>query len=96
MGTLAGALEARGIPAFPDKLWAEAEGTIAAPEGVMKVTHIRVTYHLKIPRGKRPEAERALAVFERRCPVAQTLAGCVTFEHTAQIEEEGSPEPSGA
>jgi organic hydroperoxide reductase OsmC/OhrA len=53
----------------------------------MKVTHIKVTYHLTIPSGKRPEAERALAVFERGCPVAQTLKGCVTFEHHADIEE---------
>lgn len=86
MGTLASALEARGIPSYPDRLWAEAEGTIAAPEGVMKVTHIRVTYHLRIPRGKRLEAEPA--VFARRCPVPQTLAGCVTFEHLAQVEED--------
>ncbi|HEX9533558.1 MAG TPA: OsmC family protein [bacterium] len=87
-GTLAGALEARGIPSYPDKLRTDAEGTITAPEGVMKVTHIRVRYHLQIPRGKRPEAERALAVFERGCPVAQTLKGCVTIEHSAEIEEE--------
>ncbi|MBI3998665.1 MAG: OsmC family protein [Armatimonadetes bacterium] len=87
-GTLAGALEARGISSHPDKLWTEAEGTIMAPEGVMKVTHIRLTYHLKIPAGKRPEAERALAVFESRCPVAQTLKGCVALEHDAVIEEE--------
>ncbi len=52
------------------------------------MTHIRVQYHLKIPHGKRPEAERALAVFERGCPVAQTLKGCVTIEHSAEIEEE--------
>lgn len=58
-----------------------------APEGVMKVTHIRVTYHVKIPAGKRPEAERALAVVERGCPVAQTLKGCVAFEYHAEIEE---------
>jgi uncharacterized OsmC-like protein len=60
---------------------------VAAPEGVMKVTHIRVTYHLTIPAGKRAEAERALAVFETRCPVAQTLKGCVTIEHHAVIDE---------
>jgi uncharacterized OsmC-like protein len=53
----------------------------------MKVTHIRVTYHLTIPAGKRAEAERALAVFETRCPVAQTLKGCVTIEHHAVIDE---------
>ncbi len=54
----------------------------------MKVTHIRVRYHLKIPKGKRVDAERALAVFERGCPVAQTLKGCVTIEHEAEIVEE--------
>jgi organic hydroperoxide reductase OsmC/OhrA len=53
----------------------------------MKVSHIKVTYHSTIPRGKRPEAERALAVVERGCPVAQTLKGCVTFTYDAQIEE---------
>ncbi|MGQ0550533.1 MAG: OsmC family protein [Armatimonadota bacterium] len=85
---MAGALEARGIPSHPEKLWTEAEGTITAPEGVMKVSHIRVTYHVKIPAGKRPEAERALSVVERGCPVAQTLKGCVTLEYHSQITEE--------
>jgi uncharacterized OsmC-like protein len=64
----------------------------------MKVTRIRVVYHVKIPPGKRPEAERALAVFETRCPVAQTLKGCVAIEHHAQIEEDEPcprPSPSG-
>ena len=54
----------------------------------MKVSHIKVTYHITIPTGKRPEAERALAVVERGCPVAQTLKGCVTFTYDAQIAEE--------
>lgn len=54
----------------------------------MKVSHIRVTYHVKIPAAKRPEAERALSVVERGCPVAQTLKGCVTLEYHSQITEE--------
>jgi len=54
----------------------------------MRVTKIHVTYHLKIPKGKRDEAERALAVFERGCPVAQTLKGCVAISHSWQIIEE--------
>ncbi len=41
-----------------------------------------------IPEGKRDAAERALAVFERGCPVAQTLKGCVEFEHKWEITEE--------
>lgn len=53
----------------------------------MRVTHIRVTYHLTIPSGTRANADRALAVFAARCPVAQTLKGCVEIEHHAVIEE---------
>jgi uncharacterized OsmC-like protein len=86
-GTLSGALEARKIPTFPDKLRANAEGTIEAPEGVMKITHIQLHFELEIPIGKRAEAERALAVFERGCPVAQTLKGCVQIDYDWEIEE---------
>ena len=53
----------------------------------MKVTAIRVTYHLTIPAGTRQEAERALAVFERGCPIAQTLKGCVAITHAWEIRE---------
>ncbi len=53
----------------------------------MRVTAIRVKYHLTVPPGKREDAERALAVFERGCPVAQTLKGCVTITHESEIHE---------
>jgi uncharacterized OsmC-like protein len=69
-------------------LWTEAEGTIEAPDRVMRLTRMRVTYHLRIPQGKRAEAERALAVFERGCPVARTLKGCVEIAHAWEITEE--------
>jgi organic hydroperoxide reductase OsmC/OhrA len=69
-------------------LWTEAEGTVEAPERVMRVTSIRVTYHVTVPPGKRADAERALAAFERGCPVAQTLKGCVAITHAWDIREE--------
>ncbi len=59
-----------------------------APDGVLKVTRIRVTYHLRIPAGRRDQVERILPVFDRRCPVAQTLRGCVAIEHAWEITEE--------
>ena len=68
-------------------MWTEAQGTIEAPDRVMRLTAIHVTYHLTIPRGKKDEAERALAVFERGCPVAQTLKGCVVITHAWEILE---------
>jgi organic hydroperoxide reductase OsmC/OhrA len=58
---------------------------------VLKVSHIKVTFHLTIPEGTRPRAERALAVVERGCPVAQTLKGCVQFAYDAVIHEMTSP-----
>ncbi|MFD2925032.1 OsmC family protein [Halobacillus naozhouensis] len=88
IGTLSGALEARKIPTYPDKMKADAEGTIEAPGGVMKITHIQIHFQLEIPTGKRPEAERALKVFERNCPVAQTLKDSVQIDYDWEIEEQ--------
>jgi uncharacterized OsmC-like protein len=84
---LSGALEARKIPTYPDKLKANVQGVIEAPEGVLKITRISCHFDLKIPQGTREAAERALNTFERGCPVAQTLKGCVQFEYTWDIEE---------
>ncbi|RNF39867.1 OsmC family protein [Planococcus salinus] len=86
VGTLSGALEARKIPTSPDKVQAKVQGTIEAPEGVLKVTKISCHYQLKVPDGKQAAAERALAVFEQGCPVAQTLKGAIEFDHTWEIK----------
>ncbi|MGM0845571.1 MAG: OsmC family protein [Bacillota bacterium] len=87
VGTLSGALEARKIPTSPDLVSAKVQGVIEAPEGVLKITKISCRYFLKVPEGKRDAAERALAVFEKGCPVAQTLKGAITFNHSWEIEE---------
>ena len=68
-------------------MYADAEGIIEAPEGVMLITKIAVTMHITIPADKRAEAERALAVFERSCPVHQTLKNCVAITIEAVITE---------
>jgi uncharacterized OsmC-like protein len=54
----------------------------------MRLTRMHVTYYLRVPKGKRAEAERALSVFERGCPIAQTLKGCVEISHGWEITEE--------
>ncbi|WP_223643106.1 OsmC family protein [Planococcus sp. 4-30] len=86
VGTLSGALEARHIPTSPDKVHADVQGTIEAPEGVLKVTKITAHYHVKVPDGKQDAAERALSVFDKGCPVAQTLKGAVDIQHSWDIE----------
>ncbi len=64
------------------------EGDIEAVDRVIRITRIRVKYHLKIPAGKRAEAERALATFESRCPAAVSVRGAIAIEHSSEIEEE--------
>jgi len=88
-GTLGRALEVRGIPSHPEKLSSQVEGDIEDVEGVMTITTIRVRYRIRIPEGKRAEAERALAFHERGCPAAMSIKGCIQVVYTADLEEEG-------
>jgi len=78
----------RGIPSFPDKLWTEVEGDIEAVEGVIRVSRMRVKYHVKIPAGKRPEAERALQTHPVKCPAAVTLGSAIAIEYSWEVQEE--------
>jgi len=87
-GTLAGALEARGIPSSPEKLVADVEGTIENVDGRPFITKIKVKYSLKIPRGKRAEAERAIAIHDSRCPASQSVQRGITVEWEGDITEE--------
>lgn len=87
-GTLGRALEARGIPSHPEKLSSEIEGDIEDVGGVMTITAIRVRYRVRIPKGKRAEAERALAFHERGCPAAMSIKECIRVSYTADFLEE--------
>jgi len=55
---------------------------------VLRITRIRVRYHLRIPAGKREAAERAVATHETRCPAANSGRGCIAIEISADIVEE--------
>ncbi len=87
-GTLAGALEARGIPSTPDKLVADVEGTIENVEGRPRITKIKVKYSLKIPKGNKAEAERAIALHDAGCPASQSVQRGIKVEWEGNISEE--------
>jgi uncharacterized OsmC-like protein len=84
---LAGALEARQIPAYAGALETEIEGDIEEGDKVLLLTRVRVKYRLRVPRGKREEAERALALHDSRCPVSQSVQRGIRVEHSADITE---------
>lgn len=65
------------------------EGHIREVEGTIRITRIEVRYQIRIPAGKRAEAERALSGHVSKCPVAQTLTPCVEIGWEADIQEEG-------
>ncbi len=87
-GTLAVALAARKIPTQPDKLWSEVDGVIEKVDGHLVVTKIVVRYHMKIPAGKREDAERAIEVHEKGCPASQSVQRGIAIEYRGTIEEE--------
>ncbi len=84
---MARALEVREIPATPDRITAKVEGDIEAIEKVLRITRIRVRYDLKIPKGKREAAERAVAKHPTSCPAANSVSGCIDLDIKAEITE---------
>jgi len=87
-GTLGGALAARGIPAVPDNLVTDVEADIEQEDRIILLTRVRLKYHVTVPRGKRAEAERAIAVHHQGCPVYKSLERGIAVEWDADITEE--------
>lgn len=70
-------------------LTAEVEGDIEDVDGVLKITRIRLRYHLKAPAGKREAIDRLLEHYAEACPAYQSVKGCIDCSWTAEIEERG-------
>ena len=87
-GTLAGALEARQIPSYPDKLTANVEGFIEAVDGKPLITRIKVQYQLTVPKGKKSEAERAIGIHEQHCPASQSVRRGIEITFDGDVTEE--------
>ena len=86
MGTLARFLAGKQIETPRENFWADVEGDIEAVNGVLKITRIRVTYHLKVRPGKEEDANQALSVYLAGCPAAQSVIGCIEILDNAVIE----------
>ena len=88
LGTLSGALEARGIKLAPDALSASATGVNELVSGIVRLTSIDVHYRLSIPSGTRDAVDRALARHQEKCPTAVSLAAAIAISWTADITEQ--------
>jgi hypothetical protein len=87
MGTLARFLAGKQIDTPKDNYWADVEGDIEAVNGVLKITRIRVDYHLRVPPGREEDAKQALAVHLAGCPAAQSVMGCIEILDNLVIEQ---------
>jgi organic hydroperoxide reductase OsmC/OhrA len=52
------------------------------------ITRVRVKYRLKVRKGKRAEAQRAMDHHEKNCAVSQSISHGITIECEGEIEEE--------
>jgi len=91
MGTLATLLAGKKIPTPEANYRADVEGDIENVNGVLKITRIGVTYHLKIAPDKTAEAREAFSNYITRCPAAQSVIGCIKIEDELVIEEMPQP-----
>jgi len=87
MGTLARFLAEKQIPTPEDRYRAEVEGDIENVNNVLKITEIRVKYHLKMPKGKEEDAKNAFSTYLTSCPAAQSVIGCIKIRDHLMIEE---------
>jgi hypothetical protein len=86
MGTLATALAGKKIPTPEQRYWAEVEGDIENVNNVLKITRIRVRYHLRVDPEKLPEAREMFSSYLIRCPAAQSVMGCIQIKDDLIIE----------
>jgi organic hydroperoxide reductase OsmC/OhrA len=87
MGTLATVLTRKSIPTPEDRYWAEVEGDIENVNNILKITQIRVRYHLKVPPGKTAEGKEAFSSYLAFCPAAQSVIGCIRIKDELKVEE---------
>ena len=87
MGTLARVLAGKGIQTPEERYWADVEGDIENVNNVLRITRIKVKYHLKVPKGKADDAREAHFSYLALCPAAQSVIGCIQISDEATIGE---------
>jgi len=89
MGTLAKFLAEKRTPTPEELYWADVEGDIKNVNNVLKITQIRVKYHLKASQEKTQEVKEAFSSYLTSCPAAQSVIGCIQIKDDIVIEGTG-------
>ena len=87
MGSFARLLAEKKVLTREDLYWADVEGDIENVNGVLKITIIRVKYHLKVTEEKIADAKECFSNYITRCPAAQSVIGCIKIEDELNFEK---------
>ncbi len=79
MGTFAGALEARQIPAGDGRLVGRAMGEVELEGKVLVLRRIHVTLELRVADEHRAVAERVHGFYAESCPLYRSLQRAITI-----------------
>ncbi len=90
MGTLAVELAGKKIRTTEDLYRADVEGDIENVDGILKITTIRVKYHLKVAADLKEAVREAFASYLSKCPAAQSVIGCIKIQDEIEMEETSS------
>ena len=87
MGTLAKVLADTKIRTSEELYWADVEGDIENVNGILKITVIRVTFHLRAPKDKHKDIKRAFSSYLVKCPAAQSILPCIRIEDHLTLKD---------
>ena len=65
---------------------AKVEGDVAAVDGVLRITKIRLKYQFEAPKDLLQKAERALQVYADLCPAYQSVKDGIDCSWDADIK----------
>jgi uncharacterized OsmC-like protein len=85
MGTLGGALEARGIEASGGLLTCEATGEVEVDGGVLVLKRIHARYQLRGDGIDRRIVERVHGFHRERCPVARSIGAAIEITTSYEV-----------
>jgi organic hydroperoxide reductase OsmC/OhrA len=71
-----------------DQYWVDVEGDIENVNNALKITEIRVIFHLKAPKELHNEIKAAFSSYLTLCPAAQSVIGCIAIKDTLVFEKD--------
>ena len=87
MGSFARLLAEKKVLTREDLYWANVEGDIENVNGVLKITQIRVKYHLNAPAESVADVKEVYSKYINFCPAAQSVIGCIDIKDELIFEK---------